>query len=595
MEPIVTDVPRSGRQLNRAAQVEPAVGATFRIAVVGSGPKALFALESLSRRLSKRTQDEPRVQITVFDGNPSPGVGAAYSPEQPEFLRLNVTSEIVDVHEPGASGRLVPDFLGWAAVNAPHLHRETYPPRADVGRYLRTAWAVVERRMATVAEVDHVFKRVVAAEPAALTQHGRSSWTLNTADSRGYGPYHEVLLCTGHDDDHAGALSHGWRSPTPLVPAVFPVENNLGEDQVPSGSTVAVRGAALTFVDAALALTQGRGGVFIDRGQDRFTYLRAGNEPARILPVSRDGLLLDAKPVVGGVPEDVQALLVEARVRLRASSEMSQVLACVESTAVSILHQRTIRASSDAEWQISYTLRNGGPPESERLDRARRVLAMSVRAAEHPESTGPAWALGRAWAGLYPAIVENLSFREFEQREWAEFSALARAMERFAFGPPLVNARKILALVEAGVIDLSWMRAGVTIDGDGVHGPSDEDPEPDVVVDAVLAPPGVSGSQQPLYRDLLERGVLSVPSGRRGARVTESGQAVDAVGEAVAGLSLLGRATEDYVIGHDTLNRSLHPQPQRWAERVVQVLTERGATCPTDSIAAAAPTTAPAE
>nr|WP_245193127.1 FAD/NAD(P)-binding protein [Kocuria sp. JC486] len=592
MEPTVTENPGPGALTNGAEVKEAGTGQTFRIAVVGSGPKALFALESLSRRLAARAPEDRAVQITVFhDNDDSPGTGTAYSLDQPDFLRLNVTSAIVDVHEPGAAGRVVPDFAGWADACAPDLLRETYPPRAYVGRYLRAAWAAVEGGLTAAAEVHHVPERVIAAAPAASATPEGGRWALTTTAAEPYGPYDEVLLCTGHDDDHAEALSRGWRSTIPLVPKVFPVEENLGQAQVPAGSTVAVRGAALTFIDAALALTQGRGGIFTDAGQGQLIYVPSGQEPAKILPVARNGLLLDAKPPADDLPEEVHALLADARARIRDSREMSEVLACVESTAACILRQRTTKAPSDADWQVSYTLRNGAPPESERLDRTRRVLTMSVQAAEGSESVGPAWALGRAWSGLYPAIVEALSFREFEPAEWAAFMTTARAMERLAFGPPLVNARKVLALVDAGLVDLSWMRSGFSIDGDGVHGPAGQDgqdAQPDVVVDAVLAPPGISASQQPLYRDLLDRGVLSVPPGRRGARITESGQAVDAVGATVPGLSLLGRPTEDYVIGHDTLNRALHNQPQRWAERMVQVAAEHATTSRTDEIAAAA-------
>ena len=60
----------------------------MRVAVVGAGPKGLYAVEELLARA-------PRAVVDVWDSRP-PGTGAAYATDQPVWLRLNVTSAIVD-------------------------------------------------------------------------------------------------------------------------------------------------------------------------------------------------------------------------------------------------------------------------------------------------------------------------------------------------------------------------------------------------------------------------------------------------------------------------------------------------------------------
>ena len=71
------------------------------------------------------------------------------------------------------------------------------------------------------------------------------------------------------------------------------LEDRLTADAVPAGCTVVCRGAALTFIDALLTLTEGRGGRFDENG-----YHRSGGEPARCqerYPDFIDHIVLDPR------------------------------------------------------------------------------------------------------------------------------------------------------------------------------------------------------------------------------------------------------------------------------------------------------------
>ena len=62
---------------------------------------------------------------------------------------------------------------------------------------------------------------------------------------------------------------------------------------------------------------------------------------------------------------------------------------------------------------------------------------------------------------------------------------------------------------------------------------------------------------------------MRIPPGRRGIEITSDVECVGADGSPTPGLGVIGRPTEDWIIGNDTLNRALHPHPERWALRVV--------------------------
>jgi diaminopimelate decarboxylase len=197
----------------------------------------------------------------------------------------------------------------------------------------------------------------------------------------------------------------------------------------------------------------------------------------------------------------------------------------------------------------------------------REELSRSLQIAQGKRAPDLGWALGQAWRSVYPAIVERLSGGGLSESDRLAFRALAGQMERVAFGPPAVNAAKLLALVDAGKVDLCFVsgaeltahkhRSALRLGGFA---------RPvDVVVDAVLPPPGAVG---PLADLLLARGYAHTSAGRRGIEVMADGECVAPDGGRLPGLSAAGRITEDCIVGNDTLNRALHPLLDRWAARV---------------------------
>ena len=182
------------------------------------------------------------------------------------------------------------------------------------------------------------------------------------------------------------------------------------------------------------------------------------------------------------------------------------------------------------------------------------------------------WAVAHTWRALYPALVARLADGGLRDADWPAFHRLAAELERVAFGPSPLNAAKLLALVEAGVVDLSVVTGGRLeegADGTVVVAGSVERPV-DVVVDAVLPGPGVLPGQDALLDGLIEDGLVRVAPGRRGLDVDAAGSCRSIDGSLSSGLAAIGRPTEDAVIGNDTLSRTLHPLSDRWARRVVE-------------------------
>ena len=194
--------------------------------------------------------------------------------------------------------------------------------------------------------------------------------------------------------------------------------------------------------------------------------------------------------------------------------------------------------------------------------------SLAIGAGLHPPDLQ--WALGHAWRSVYPALVARLGGSAMAADEWVPFRRLAAQMERLAFGPPAINAAKLLALIDAGRVDLTYVAGGriTTTAGRASICGDDGGRDVDVVIDAVLPGPGAAGS--PLLATLIEDGHARIAGGQRGVEVTADASCIGRDGAASPGLAAIGRPTEDSVIGNDTLDRTLHPHADRWARRVAE-------------------------
>ncbi len=513
-----------------------------RVAIIGLGPKGLYALERLIHH-SRRLATSP-IELTIYEPHPAPGAGPVYDPSQPAYLRMNFAAELIDMWCDGDGA----SFAEWRdAVGG--LGEDAYPPRAQVGRYL------VEGYERLLAAAPDSMRFDLRAERVASLARGADEWVVISGTTA---HYDEVLLATGHEgmrDEGQGSASDPSRT------AVFPVGRELTLERVQPGAVVAVRGFALTMIDAALALTEGRGGRFLEGHEPHLLrYERCGKEPAVICPWSRTGRPMLAKPdpsfatiapAMGPIASrggrDLMALL--------PSPTLSDAIRVMAGVVAQTLREVAPGNDSSAEelQALLASVAEGGrlPADSSPEGEIERSVAVASGAAV----PGRDWALGHTWRALYPALVETFGEGGLAAEEWPAFSLLAREMERVAFGPPSVNAAKLLALIDSRIVDLSYLQAG-------------QIPSADVIIDAVLPPPGVLGSQQPLWEGIVNSGYARLSPGRRGLEITRDVECVGVNGSPTRGLGAIGRPTEDWVIGNDTLNRQLHPQPERWALRV---------------------------
>lgn len=527
----------------------PTTGVEVVVAVVGGGPKAFSAVERLVHRWLHRSgaADSWNAELSVHVHEPDRfGAGAVWNAHQPDELRVNFAADAIDAWVRGAASdrcAIVPaheqrDLTGWLdALGA----SDPFPSRRLVGEYLTEAAATLVRYLPPSVRFTHHRSRVDRVESV-----GGGRWRLIADDGSELEADH-VLLATGHAPSWDGAMPAGPHAP--CVPA-YPTsawEAHL-TDAAP-GSVIAVRGFGLTAIDVALRA-------------------EAIAPHVVLSPFTRTGRPMLAKPLPAMAPLTGrnEALDVGRRVLAAAPSKADHsptdlIVEAVVAAVTAVAPE--LRADA-----LSYMTTGSAMVSCAPTDELRASVRQGLG---HEPPTAAAY-VGDAWRRLYPELVDVLADRGPGGCWSSAIDRLQQRLERLAFGPPPTTAGRFLGMIERGQVRLDAL-TGATLDTSRrpvrLRTANGELPV-ELVIDAVLPPPGVpSGSTGPVA-ELLAAGHLRRVEGGRGIVVMSDGACLDAAGRAHATLSAIGRPTEDCVVGNDTLSRTLHDVADRWARRVAQ-------------------------
>lgn len=553
--------------------------APHRVAVVGDGPRGLWLIDALSQawaearsgsRMPARFGDDasdPSSPANPAGANPAganstaalvidwfgdaehPGAGNVYHPNQPSHLRMNYATRLVDVSADGSYP------LTRHLSEGPCVDPDGVVSRATVGGYLA---ARAKRAMRSSPPGVKIRYRRASIEQLDLGPEGvrlcRTSgqWFADT--------YDDVAVATGHE---------GWRAPAvdsatvassdpsgrpSIIRGIYPVER-LGPRSVAADSDVAIRGLGLTAIDALLTLTEGRGGSF-ERCGRRVRYRRGGGEPRRIRLYSRSNRPMLVKPRADRVDRNGR----QAEFLRWTASQMTRRAAARDRVDFDRdILQPLLRAVDG----LARELHREPPPAREWLQRQRRpahaggfirTLRRSIEIAEGDRPPDVPHLLGAAWRTMYPAIVDLVGWGRASDRGRRRFAELAPVFERLAFGPPTANGRRMLALLTSGVAEVVGLPP---------HGN-------DVLIDARIPGPRqrrLGGVADHLIRD----GWFDVDPVTGGVRCDREGHSLltSDIDRFAGRVAIHSRVIEPWVPGFDSLSRTLHDSPRRWARSVV--------------------------
>ncbi|KAB8161840.1 hypothetical protein FH609_020090 [Streptomyces sp. 3MP-14] len=493
---------------------------TFDAVVVGGGPRAVAVVERLTAR---HRDDAPPLRVALVD-RIEVGAGATWRTDQSPLLLNNTYSAHTTIYTdastpmtgpvtPGPDlitwareSEPPPDRPGWVAEEAAALRPWSYPSRRIQGVYYREQLARAER--AGRVRVTRVLGTAVD-----LTRRADGTRAVRLAGGRELAARTVVLaqgMVQAKRSPRVRALvAAAERDGLVYIEPGMPAERDW--DRVPAGETTLVTGLGANFFDVVALLTEGRGGRFESAGDPlrpaRLRYRPSGREP-RLVAGSRRGLPYRAKATYpDGFPPRYEP-------RLATAEWFAGVAAVPGQDFVRDVWPQLAREFAWAQLSTLFAHRRQalvpGADEAETLDRLRaavdndevdRVIAttvasarwaMSVARLDRPPEPGPVapetwrrWvrehvddeldamhaplthprnAVNRAMAALRGSVRRLATAGALDGGSVARdvdgwFNRLGLAL---ASGPPPDRTARVLALIDAGVLELLGEDSSVT-------------------------------------------------------------------------------------------------------------------------------------
>lgn len=535
----------------------------IEIAVVGLGPRGLGALEALFERCGASGAS---LKVDVFDPSPCPGAGPNFDPNEPGYGLLNIPHRDIAIRPP--EGSSVGSFANWLNGD---VDPDDFPSRADLGRYLEARRTdLFDRRIA-----DNDCDIQLIADPVEKVTADGDRWRLQIA-GQDNGPYDEVLLTLGqpavHPDDQLALWQDHAAATDATVAQAYPAGHLAQAAAHWKGRTVAIRGLGLSTYDVLRGLTLGQGGAFTGAG-----YLPSGGEPACILPFSLDGKPPYPKPET----EALDAIFTPTREETHAFSTAATEAVAAEPAAAAdlltaalippvlrILAAEGLDRAQVAEWLAKEWSEPGSQDSAAPLDTLQYGIDMGR--GNCPPSIG--YTVGQVWRKWQDQWRAAFNPGYAKPATAGRLVGFDEGLKRYSYGPPLSSAQELLALVKAGLVDLSCVSDPdiSTVPQGWQLNSGTTKVDVSVMVDAVLPSPDLATLSGPPLPDLIVEGYLTPLAPDLAAATAPDGRLRDAVGDLVPGLCLLGRLALGSVTAADSLHDCFGQSADRWADGVLK-------------------------
>ncbi|GGW45388.1 FAD/NAD(P)-binding protein [Arenibacter certesii] len=581
--------------------------APLTIGIIGFGPKGLYGLENLLAQIRNSNTKAP-ISIHLFNRTAFFGSGDIYRQDQPEYLIMNYANHNIKFNSTNGPQFLpseIDDYVQWLSKREEKPEnniRNLFSSRASVGKYL-----------------SYCFKKLYHYLPnnVKLTTHVKTITKIHKSDS-GYTlesedeedllsslKFHKVLITTGHYSYRTDKPPHQEKL-TGYIHFVYPVEQ-LG--QILPKSKVAIKGMGLTFIDTALSLTEGRGGIFSELPNGYLKYKASGKEPLKVYPFSRTGLPMiprNGSQDVQIIPPEVIKSVLNPATLARPCSFMKTVLPKIKRlcyyafyTAMFEEKNQELIFSEDfseikqqvAHFHLAYP--NLPPFSWEYLedpfhskqypthDYISDYIKNLIQEAKLGVGKSPLMSAVSVWRQISPIFNSIYSFGGLDAPSQHKFDSYYFGLfNRLAYGPPLQNVQKILALQEAGIIDFTYAKnTSCTYDPHSqVHVLNHANKKETVtyMINARIPRATEGEDHRGLFYNLMENGIVRPYTNKTNGYykpgyidLNKEGNPYSKDGKINKDIAFYGTPTEGITFDNDTLSRERNNFATQWAKNII--------------------------
>lgn len=567
------------------------------IGIIGFGPKGFYGLERLLAQLE--LIEHKKVYIHLFNHTSNFATGWVYDIKQPDFLKMNYPNQFISLQPTSAPSAIckLKSLSEWQAFKNNTTVEEEHTKiasRAEVGTYFNYYF---DKLCAKVPSNIEIKKHAISVK---AVQKVDSSFILQTSQKKFKSPkFSTLLVTTGHSPSISSKLN-SVQNPTNHIPFIYPVQKKLSVIDV--YNVVACKGMGLTAIDAILALTEGRNGVFERNKNGLLDYKASGKEPFRIYPFSTSG-----NPIIPRNPNfwkrEQQSFFLK---NYAEDISTSLNLLDFENDILPFIHQDIIgefyfyefrqkgeklnldqdfdevqqdianfhlRHPSSDEFKVSDLFNLEFTIDQSLNEQIQTFWLFCLKEAKNEFS--PWMAAAQAWKNLMDDFNILYSNNRLTSVSKTKFTAhYFPLFNRIAFGPPMEQIEKLLALCESDLLNFSLAQNPVLQQNqDSIHLKlNNKSIKIDWLVDARI-PRGFKKTGNSLFSELKENRLFSfefngLNDNASAIRCNSNGNPINSKDELELNITLYGAPTEGTLFDNDSLSRKRNDTVSLWAKRV---------------------------
>ncbi|AZQ58707.1 hypothetical protein EJ994_07790 [Maribacter sp. MJ134] len=571
-----------------------------KIAIIGIGPRGLYALEQFLNACSKE-QKLKTFQLLLFNYSQYPGAGEVWNPEQPHTNWMNISERALR-NLPGRTAceldnlkiPAFPSYREWSAkkaTNATPEAMDTFPPRAKMGNYLH-------QRFQSIIDILVTNKTAVFNKAKIQTLVNENNGFLISDVEKKIYSADEVLLTIGHQPIETSEQLQNWMAHTVqtkkalLFKKAYPVSKITDTEEIHNNSIIGLRGFGLATIDVIRALTIGKGGQFklINERTREVEFITTDMVPRKLVPFSLDGLPLAAKPISSKVDEkfeptasEIKSFGKEISKALSAETKTTDItfLTVAIARIASRVYEDILKEHGNAKTNreeigdsIKSWLHNPKFEHSLIFSKTKSVsetISAFIAMATGTRVPSLDYCVGQVWRHCQPTLYKVFSHAQLKDEVIADIIALDERIKRYSYGPPVESMQQLLALQKVGILDLDFINDPyIKLVASGWELQSNNTViSCNVMVNCVLDGPKLLKVKANLVKNLLQDDLIKPLHTALGIDTRTDGRVRSEENKTIP-IAVLGRLSKGSVIGVDAILECFGPRTRDWAKAAVE-------------------------
>lgn len=565
-----------------------------KIGIIGVGPRGGYALENFITELANKNSHS-QIHLLLFEETGNFGNGQVYDLNQNKSNWINISERVLllNKRERIKFGTLkissFPSYHEWINKDFETVSKkleDTYPPRAKVGKYLKLRFESLVQPLLEAKIVSLHTERVVEINMA------NNNKLFIKTNSKFYEDIDEVLLTIGHQPTELSQQVLEWEEfatnkfNVNLFKSPYPLNDFLLLKKFNKERTIGIRGFGLAMIDVMRAIAHKFGQFIItDENTKSCKYQPSNKTVDLLIPFSLDGLPPAPKPLNAEIdkwfePAKEQLDKFEEKIgnpiiQKEASDPYFLISAFAPIAAKIYLNlTHTSNQGKYSEQEIEEVIiellqenKYKHPTIIPHNQTAYKTMQDFVDMATGNKTTSLDYCIGQVWRHCQPSVYKELSFNECSAEIFAEIIELDESTKRYSYGPPVESIQQMLALVEAGVMNLDWVNNPdfkltdkgwkFLLDSKSITA--------DIMIDSVLDAPQIKSVNSPVVSHLLANDLIEAIHDDFGIKTGEDGYVISNNTFYNIPIALLGRLAKGTIIGVDAILECFGERPKKWA------------------------------